>query len=72
MKEHDINPQTNRCVRCGRNAFNRNVQPVCMTTGDYVEKWNLEAEAIKDGETVCEHGCRPFECEVCYPRDSSI
>lgn len=25
---------------------------------------------IKDGETVCEHGSRPFGCKLCYPKTS--
>ena len=44
--QHNINPVTDRCVRCGRNGFNRNNQPNCMTTGDYVEKWNAEEAEV--------------------------
>lgn len=43
--EHFVNPVTDRCVRCGRNSFNRANQPKCMTTGDYVEKWACEENA---------------------------
>jgi hypothetical protein len=28
----------------------------------------VDAQDIKDGETVCEHGERPFECRRCYSR----
>lgn len=34
---HNVNPQTDRCIRCGRNAFNRKNHPICMTA-DYIEK----------------------------------
>jgi hypothetical protein len=49
-KQHTVNPVTDRCVRCGRNAFNRKNHPLCMTTGDYVEKWNLEEDNRKATE----------------------
>lgn len=51
MVEHNVNPQTDKCVRCGRNSFNRKHRPECLTTGDYVEKWSKEAsmnESIQD------------------------
>jgi hypothetical protein len=29
-KEHSVNPETGRCVHCGRNEFNRQIQPKCL------------------------------------------
>lgn len=39
---HNVNPETDRCVRCGKNRFKREQYPNCMTTGDYVTKWQAE------------------------------
>lgn len=49
---HDVNPATDRCVRCGRNRFNRDQQPHCMTTGDYVQKWQEEDEVRREAASA--------------------
>lgn len=59
---HDVNPATDRCVRCGRNRFNRDQQPYCMTTGDYVQKWQEEAEVRRESASASP---APPSCSAC-------
>lgn len=53
-----------RCTYCGRTR--KQHKKPCVDIAGFIRVL-AERQEIKDGETVCEHGNRPFECGICYP-----
>jgi hypothetical protein len=35
----------------------------------FIPEWG---DGIRDGETVCGHNRRPFECVICYPKEKTM
>jgi len=53
-----------RCTYCGRNFQDDPLQ----SFKDEVQRVLKVIDTVKDGETVCEHGRRPFECGICQAK----
>ena len=49
-----------RCSYCGRTRLQHKGKP-CVDVAGFLRV----LKTIQDGETVCEHGDRPFDCILC-------
>lgn len=53
-----------RCSYCGRTRKQHKGKPCIDVAG-----FRRVLDAIKDSETVCMHGARPFDCRMCMIRE---